>query len=108
MADTFSITNIVQDILNIIKYYFKMEFDENSISYSRLLTHLKYFAQRVLSKKQSEDDNPPFYDQIKKNYKKYYDCALKIKEYISKNYDYEIGKEEIVYLCLHLQRVVNR
>lgn len=109
MGDTMSMTAIVQDILNIIKYHFIVEFDEKDISYDRLVTHLKFFAQRIISKKKFEPgETTPFLELIKKNYRKQYDCALKIKSYIEKNYDYEISEEEIVYLSLHLYRVVSR
>lgn len=110
MTDTMSITTIVQDILNIIKYYFSIEFDEEDISYNRLVTHLKFFSQRVITKKEPSHDEgeTPFIQMIKAHYKREYDCALKIKAYIEKNYDYEITEEEIVYISIHLQRIVSK
>ena len=36
-------TKVIKDILNIIKYYFSIELDEEDLNYDRLLTHLKYF-----------------------------------------------------------------
>ncbi len=108
MTDTMNITSIVQDILNIIKYYFAVECDEEDISYNRLITHLKFFAQRVLIKREFVQEETPFIAMIKEHYKKEYGCALKIKAYIEKNYDYEISNEEIVYLSMHLQRIVAR
>lgn len=107
MPNTMSITTIVQDILNIVKYYFIIEFNEDEISYDRLVTHLKYFAHRVISKKQFTEDEAPFLQIIKKSYKEVYECALKIKAYIQNSYDYVISDGEIVYLSLHLQRVVS-
>ncbi|WP_252315860.1 hypothetical protein [Sinobaca sp. H24] len=37
MMNTLDITKIIQDILTIVKYSFKMEFDESSLNYHRLL-----------------------------------------------------------------------
>ncbi|MBM6837851.1 PRD domain-containing protein, partial [Clostridium saudiense] len=36
-----------------------------------------------------------------------YNCTLKIKEYIINNYKYEINSSEIVYLTLHIQRIIS-
>lgn len=109
MTDTMNITAIVQDILNIVKYHFSIEYDEGDISYNRLITHLKFFAKRVLQKKEvSEEEEAPFIQVIKEHCKKEYECALKIKAYVEKNCDYHINEDEIVYLSMHLQRVVAR
>lgn len=110
MTDTMSITTIVQDILNLVKYYFSIEFDEEDISYNRLVTHLKFFAQRVITKKEPcyDQRETPFLQMIKEHYKKEYDGARKIEAYIEKNYDYNITEEEIVYLSIHLERIVSK
>lgn len=108
MEDTMNITTTVQEILNIVKYYFSVEFDENDISYDRLVTHLKYFAKRIIFKKQVEEDEEILLELIKEKYKKQYDCALKIRTYIEKKHEYRISDGEIVYLSLHLHRVISR
>lgn len=42
---TYQITHIVQDILNIVRLHFGLVYDENSLNYTRFVTHLQYFAQ---------------------------------------------------------------
>ena len=100
-------TNIVKGILNIIRYYYSVEFDEDDLNYDRLLTHLKYFAKRVVTNKESEDNNGEFLEVAKKTYPEAYDCAEKIKEYVEKNYNYNVNKDEIVYLTMHIHRVIS-
>ncbi|SHE46225.1 BglG family transcription antiterminator LicT [Clostridium fallax] len=107
MKESYIMTNIVKDILNIIRYYYSLEFIEEDLNYDRLLTHLKYFAKRVISDKQHLIADNCFIDLIKDNYNKAYKCSLKIKEYIMKRYEYEIGNDEIVYLTMHIYRVTN-
>nr|WP_246578355.1 PRD domain-containing protein [Clostridium frigoris] len=107
MDNTINIISIVQEILNIIKYFFNVEFDENDISYDRLVTHLKYFSQRVISNNSLPEDSNEFLNMVKINYYKSYTCAEKIKIFIIKNYDYTINDGEIVYLSLHIQRVIS-
>lgn len=50
MKSTLKMTEIVQHILNIITYHYGIVLDESSFSYSRFLTHLQYFAMRVIRK----------------------------------------------------------
>ena len=106
MPNTMNLTEIVQDILNIVKYYFTIEFNENSISFDRLVTHLKFFAKRVVTKAKVNYEELPFIDMVKENYKSEYNCALKIKIYIEKYHDYKIDDSELIYLSLHLHRVL--
>lgn len=110
MTNTMSITTIAQDILNIVKYYFAIEFNEEELSYNRFITHLKFFAQRVLTKKEAGDEQAeaPFIQMVREHYKREYACALKIKAYIEKNYENRITEEEIVYLSIHLQRITSK
>lgn len=105
-ASTMNLTNIIRDVLNIIRYHFSIEFKEDDLSYDRLLTHLKFFAQRVIINKQTSTNEDAFLTIIKEQYSEVYKCVLKIKEYLLKNYDYEIDNSEIVYLALHIQRIL--
>lgn len=106
LDNSINITTIIKEILNIIKYSFSIEFDENDISYDRLITHLKFFAQRIMIKKQLPNEVESFLKIIKMDYEKAYKCVLKIKEHIYKNYDYNINDAEIVYLTMHIQRII--
>lgn len=48
MRDTIDITRIIQDVLDLVREYFQMELDETSLSYERLITHLRFLAQMDL------------------------------------------------------------
>ena len=100
-------TNIIKGILNIIRYYYSIEFDENDLNYDRLLTHLKYFAKRVVTNKQNNDGSSEFLEIAKNTYFEDYNCAEKIKFYIEKNYNYEVKSDEMVYLTMHIHRVIS-
>ncbi len=105
MRDTIDITNLIQAVLEIIREYFHMELDETSISYERLITHLRFLAQRIYSKELLENDNPEFYEMIAKMYPEEFRCSLKIRDYIEKTYEHHVTDEEVTYLAVHIKRV---
>ena len=48
MHNMYEITRIMQEVVNIVKYFFKIEFDEDDVYYYRFVTHLKFFAKRLI------------------------------------------------------------
>lgn len=53
---TMSMPEIIKEILNIVRYTMLIDFKEDSISYERFLTHLKFFVQRAISRKYYDTD----------------------------------------------------
>ena len=102
-------TRLIQEILNIVKYNFNIEFDEESLSYHRFVTHLKFFAQRLFNNKtiNDEKDNDLF-DMVKNKYSEAYKCVLKVQKFILEKHKYKLTKEEMLYLIIHTQKLVNR
>ncbi len=100
-------TKIIKDILNIIKYYFAIELDEDNLNYDRLLTHLKYFAKRIVNNNKQNINDSGFIKVISTTYPEAYGCAIKIGEYILMNNNYEVDEDELVYLTMHIQRVIS-
>lgn len=100
-------TKIIKDILNIITYYFSLELDEDDLNYDRLLTHLKYFAKRVINNNQVISEEGNLLQMISTGYPDSYKCVLKIKKYINANYEYDINEDEMIYLTMHIQRVIS-
>jgi beta-glucoside operon transcriptional antiterminator len=108
MPNVANITRVMQDILNIVKYHYKINFDEESLNYFRFVTHLKFFAQRLYSKNYIEDDDPFLYDSFKQKHKDVIECTEKINDYIVDQFDHNLTNNEKLYLAIHIQRVVNR
>ena len=46
------------------------------------------------------------FDQVEQTMSDAFLCAKKISTYIKKSYEYEISKSEIVYLTIHIQRLL--
>jgi beta-glucoside operon transcriptional antiterminator len=102
-----SMTKVMQEILTIVRYHFKIEFNENSLTFYRFITHLKFFAQRLVKGNHynsSTDDD--LFMVIKQKYSEAYSCSKKIKKFIENSYTYELTDEEMIYLTIHIERVV--
>ncbi|RKD71326.1 BglG family transcriptional antiterminator [Sinobaca qinghaiensis] len=107
MMNTLDITKVIQDILTIVKYSFKIEFDENSLNYHRFITHLKFFAHRLVRGEHYKDKKNDLLHIIIEKYPEAYQCSLKVKKFMEKQYQYEFTEEEILYLTIHIERVVH-
>lgn len=102
------IMNIINQILDIIKNYYSIEFIEDEINFDRLLTHLKFFAKRLIDKTESIDtNNNGLLEIVKVQYKESYDCVKQIKSFIEENYTYKVNDDEVLYLILHINRVIS-
>ncbi|WP_035287753.1 BglG family transcription antiterminator LicT [Clostridium sp. KNHs214] len=107
--DVYEITGFIQNIINIVKYHFKRNFDTDSHNYYRFITHLKFFGHRVFSKKSNKNDelNNNLLDIIKEKYKEPYLCSLKIKQFIEKKYYYYLDDDEVLYLTIHITKLIS-
>lgn len=108
MQEILQMTEVISHILNIVNDHFKIKLDEDSLNYSRFLTHLQYFILRQINKKtiNISGDNSLF-ELINKSYPKSFNCVVKIKVYLHKEFNWEITDDEMGYLVLHIQRVTS-
>lgn len=72
---------IIRDILNLVKFSIERDFKE---------------------------DDLPWAAGLKQEYPLAYKTAIRIKSYIKAKLHYEISEEEISYLTIHIQRMINR
>ena len=107
VGNIYELTKLMQEITNIVKYYFKVSFDEDSVYFYRFSTHLKFFCYRLLHQREVvENDDEELYAVIKKKYLNAYRCVEKISLYLNENYDYQVSNEERLYLTIHIARIV--
>ncbi|MFN2744850.1 MULTISPECIES: BglG family transcription antiterminator LicT [Bacillus] len=108
MPNIVNITKVMQEILSIVKYHFHIDFDEESLHYYRFITHLKFFAQRLFSGTYMKSKDDFLFDTVKNKYRDAYVCTEKIRQYIQKEYGHELTSEELLYLTIHIERVVHQ
>ncbi|MBU5594309.1 PRD domain-containing protein [Amphibacillus sp. MSJ-3] len=100
---------VIQDILNIIKFHFKMEVDETTVNFSRFIIHMRYFLQRIHDPSERRNTiEPELFIQVYEKYPDTYKCVEKIAVYLKKKLNVTITKEEMFYLMLHINRLTLR
>lgn len=101
------ITEIVRGILDIVKYNFAIDYNEDSISYTRFVAHLRRFAQKIIAPTpEPKDTNDIIFDNIfEMCYREYY-CVRKIGIFIKEKYHTDISKNEELYLTIHIHRIL--
>ncbi len=104
----YEITQIMQEISNVVKYYYGITFNEESVYYYRFITHLKFFAERLISKRTHDSNEDDLLEVIKVKYQNAYNCIEKVAEFINKKYNYKLTDEEKLYLTIHVERVVSK
>lgn len=105
MGDTIRITNLIQQVSEVVEEYFNIKLDEQSLSYERFITHLRFLAQRVFTGEHMELDNLEFQKVIDRLYPEEYACSQKVQALIKLQYGHQVTEEEVAYLALHIKRI---
>jgi beta-glucoside operon transcriptional antiterminator len=101
------ITEIISEMSNIVQYNFHTFFNEDSVYFYRFITHLKFFAQRLLEGKSYLDDaQDDLLQTIKTKYVNSYECAEKISKFLKEKYHYDTSNDEKLYLTIHIERII--
>lgn len=105
MPNIVNMTKIMREILNIVKYHFNFEYNEDSLAYQRFVTHLKFFAQRILSQGKPTQQDDYLYDLIRQKYEKSYHCTKQIDLHLIQQYQHPLSDDESMYLTIHIERL---
>lgn len=105
MTETTKITTIMGEILSLIKYKFKIEFNEDSFEFTRFVTHIRYFIIRQVNNKPLDNDNNDMFTLMKDKLTEELECVEIIEKHLNKNYGWKCTNDEKLYLMLHIQRI---
>lgn len=107
MNETMQITEIVQEVSSIIRNYFHLDFDPDSLDYFRMVTHIKFFAQRIVTGTSltSDESDLQLYEMVRQKYGQSFACVQKIVDYLEKQYRTAVSGTEQMYLTIHVERV---
>lgn len=109
------IMNGVREIINIIETHFDIKLEEETLGYSRVIIHLKYFLKKAtfdIKKEEKQEVNKQeikyetFYENIQNDYKYETECIDLIENYMSKDFSYQLTYEDRLYLAMHLVKIL--
>lgn len=106
MESTLLSVKMLKDIFNIIKYHFRVEIDRDSLNYQRFLTHLQFFIQRMIERRQIATKDDFIFEQVRGEYPDHYRASQLIGEYVLNLLQVTLTTDELLYLMIHLVRVV--
>lgn len=97
--------HLVDDILQIICFQIGTKQEEDDLNYQRLVTHVKFFVQRLYKKEMSNSRNP-LHDIVVEQYPRAYEIAENVKKFVEKKLNRNIDDDEITYLIIHIQTIL--
>ncbi|MCS2154200.1 PRD domain-containing protein [Scandinavium goeteborgense] len=106
MGKTTQITRLIYQLQNIVKIFFNLSLDEHTLNYQRFITHLKFFAQRVIDGVVINNDDEEFFALAQRRYQVTLKCVDAIDEFVRKNYHHPMSNSEKLYLTVHIENIV--
>lgn len=100
------IEHFVDDITEIIESELNIIIDRDEYNYSRFVTHLKYLLKRTHGINRTNTENAKMFDEVYANNPKLQSTLDKLKIYITTVLKVEPSKDELLYLLIHLNRMV--
>ena len=100
-----TVLSFVTEISDIVRADLKNSVDETSITWQRFVTHLSFFAQRILTGKEQTEQEALLYDSVAKSYPKALACVERITARVQERYSYTVGCDEKTYLMIHINRL---
>lgn len=108
MQETIDITTTIQEITSIIENCLKINIVEETMSYERLITHLRFSLKSLLSNETNHDYDPKMASMIKENFKEAFSCAQEVGKFVEVKYRIKYPEAELMYISMHIQRFYNR
>ncbi|BES84195.1 hypothetical protein PEC302110_12920 [Pectobacterium araliae] len=70
-----------------------------------MITHLKFFALRLLNRETVNHGDDSIYQGITELMSRAYASAMKVYDYVEKHYNCQLTTDEIMFLTIHINRL---
>ena len=98
---------LVNRIADIVRYKLGRTIDTQSVNYMRFITHLRYFAERVLAGKIARSETDDFYQELMRHRPDAMTVAWAIRDYVQDKYQLTLPKDELTWLSIHISRLMD-
>ncbi len=104
-----SMARLISSVLDIVQESFQVTLNDEDWNYQRFVTHLKFFAARIVQRSGYQDEaDDELFEELSERYKPVRNCVDRIADFILINYHYDLSMDERLYLLIHIQRVTKR
>lgn len=104
---TLQMTELLHRILAIISEEYGVEIDEGAVEVARFVTHLRYLFHRERVGKKLSATHAELQDVLRAARPREYTSAGRIGTLLAERFGWEISGDEILYLALHVSRLVD-
>ncbi|MPQ26878.1 PRD domain-containing protein [Bacillus paralicheniformis] len=108
MTKTLDLTTMIKDIIEIIENKLNIKIKDETISYERLVNHLRFAIQHIESGETFYEMDGEMISLIKKKFGQAFMCAEEIGAFVKREYGFEFPEKELCYITLHIQRFYQR
>lgn len=105
--DTMKATEMIQEILNLVKTFYQVELDEESLYYNRFVRHLQFFTKRVLSDNEEQVKDDFLYRMGQIKYPEAKLCVNEISRLLIDKFKVSITDAERGFLIYHIQSIIS-
>ncbi|MFK4565758.1 PRD domain-containing protein [Enterococcus sp. UD-01] len=97
---------IVSEIIHLIEQELAINIHDEkmSLSYSRLVNHLRLFIHRFQQNQYAVLDDE-ILEVVRKKYAESYEISKKVQVLLMRNFHYQVPNEELGYLAIHIERL---
>lgn len=97
-----SVTILVSNMIERIEKEYEIKIDKSSLSYNRLMTHIKYMITRALKNEALKVDMSLY---VQSEFPDSYEIAKELCEELSKEVKKSFSSIEVGYLAIHIERL---
>lgn len=108
IREVYDMTYLMQEVFRIVRTEYGFEPDCDTIDYYRFVTHLKFFARRIVSGQQYGDEDSDLLEVVRFKYPRAYACASRVCAYVQREKNFRAGQNELLYLTIHIARVMDK
>lgn len=98
---------VIDISISYIRENYLTDVSEKSFAYNRLVTHVKFFAQRYIDNKENMENDEFLKKTIREVFEEEADCIRKLSEILHQKFGRYMTESEENYLVLHLRNCKN-
>lgn len=103
--EVYDMTCLMQRVFGLVQEQCGVEPDRDSPDFYRFVTHLKFLARRIAAGQSYGDCDADLLPPVQDKYPDAFACAQTICNIILQEYDFDAGKNELLYLTLYIARI---